>query len=91
MKHFQQGDQLWVFGSRADPSAKGGDIDLYIEMQTDNAKSVLEAQIAFLTDLAQYLEEQKIDTVIKFEGSDVPMHQHAKETGVRILFQPGRP
>lgn len=29
------GKQVWLFGSRVDPTAKGGDIDLYIELNND--------------------------------------------------------
>ncbi len=30
-KYFSNKDHLWIFGSRVDPTQRGGDIDLYIE------------------------------------------------------------
>jgi hypothetical protein len=54
--------ELYVFGSRLDDSAKGGDIDLYIKTVCPQAE-LLDKKHNFLTELEKLLGEQKIDIV----------------------------
>ena len=76
--------KVWLFGSRVDDSKKGGDIDLYIEV--DENISLLDVKLKLLGFLHMKLGEQKIDILIK--SRDMPstaMHEIAKATGVKIL------
>jgi hypothetical protein len=57
-------DHLWIFGSRIDTKAKGGDIDLYIETAEEDLSKILDLKIKFLSDLEWRIGEQKIDIVV---------------------------
>ncbi len=81
---FLNNDHLWVFGSRADPLSKGGDIDLYIETSLD-VSEILDVKLTFLKDLFFIFEGQKTDVVIRYKDApDLLIYQQAKKTGVQI-------
>lgn len=84
-QYFSKNDKLWLFGSRANITAKGGDIDLYVESDYTDAKKILDAKLGFLTDLQIAIGEQKIDLVIKFNDFDLPIYRVAKKEGVRLV------
>jgi predicted nucleotidyltransferase len=76
--------QVWLFGSRVDMTAKGGDIDLYIEL-----KVPIEDKFAFTRQLSIAIEkklgERKIDIVVKAPNIvDSALHQIAKLKGVLL-------
>ena len=60
---FKEGE-IYLFGSRIDDKAKGGDIDLYI----DSSNASLEKKIDFLVFLKQKIGDRKIDVVVNKEG-----------------------
>lgn len=76
--------KIWLFGSRVDDNKRGGDIDLYIEVNEPITDKILkicrmdaEIQIA--------LGEQKIDILITDSNSKVQrIHEIAKRTGVLL-------
>ncbi|MHB0990615.1 MAG: nucleotidyltransferase domain-containing protein [Burkholderiales bacterium] len=77
---------VWLFGSRLDDSKQGGDIDLYIEPEIQQADELVAAKLHFLLELHKQLGEQKIDVVIRRATSDeLPIYRIAKATGVRLL------
>lgn len=53
--------KIFLFGSRVDDSKKGGDIDLFIEI--DDKTNLFEKKIKFLAQIKKILGEQKIDVV----------------------------
>lgn len=71
--------KVYLFGSRVDDSAKGGDIDILILSQSLTFKDKLKIK-AFLF---QTLEEQKIDLLIAQDDSD-PFVKIALEQGVPL-------
>lgn len=74
---------LWLFGSRADDNAKGGDIDLYVETADDN--QLLEHRLDYLFRLSKVLGEQRVDLVIHQRGKQLlPIHRIARKTGVKL-------
>jgi len=60
-KHFTATAQVYLFGSRVNDQLKGGDIDLFI--QADSELYRLETKIRFLMDLERAIGERKIDVV----------------------------
>ena len=86
-RHFGEAAALWLFGSRADDRARGGDIDLYLETPETDSDKLMAAKLAFLVALDRELGEQKIDLVIRRLGDqeEQPIHRIARSTGVRLL------
>lgn len=77
--------QCWLFGSRTDDTKRGGDIDLYIETAETDMNKIVQAKLAFLIALDYELGEQKIDVLIRSQGSDVlDIHRIAKQTGILL-------
>lgn len=85
-RHFGAGTRVWLFGSRVDDTAKGGDIDLYIEPALSSPDELVDAKLALLAELHRCLGEQKIDIVIRRPGAaeELPIHHVARETGIRL-------
>jgi len=78
---FGEGVKLWLFGSRVDPTKRGGDIDLYIETQEDyNVKKLLK----FLARLNIRIGERKIDVILEREGCTKEIALEVKTKGVRL-------
>ena len=74
--------KIFLFGSRADDSIKGGDIDLFIE--TTNLAS-LQDKISFISKLKLKLGDQKIDVVVNsLKQNDKKIFRVAKKTGIAI-------
>jgi predicted nucleotidyltransferase len=74
--------KIFVFGSRADDSIKGGDIDLFIETAK---RSSLQDKITFISNLKFMLGDQKIDVVVNSPiQKDKKIFRIAKETGIEI-------
>lgn len=82
---FLPNDTLWIFGSRVHPAKKGGDIDLYVETECQNADQILDMKLRFLAALKSKIGDQKIDVVIKFGNYSLPIYKIAKEEGIRLL------
>ena len=80
---FGEDVSVWIFGSRANLNAKGGDIDIYIEVE--NKPTDVNNHIKFLSRLKLLIEDQKIDVIIKKKGCKESICLEAKEKGVRIL------
>jgi predicted nucleotidyltransferase len=76
--------RIWLFGSRADDSMRGGDIDLLIE--TDAALPNRVASLCRLEGkLVMSLGERKIDILLKDARTpEAPIHRIAKELGVLL-------
>lgn len=83
--HFGRNSLIRLFGSRVDDTARGGDIDLYVEPDIQDPNQLVDAKLNALAELHRILGDQKIDIVIHRAGSvDLPIHQHARETGVPL-------
>ncbi len=70
---------IYLFGSRVDDAAKGGDIDLLVLSK----KIHLMEKIDILAQLHQSLGERKIDIVV-YPDSSSPFASLAIENGIRL-------
>ncbi len=82
---FSENDHLWLFGSRADLSKKGGDIDLYIETTLTDIAKVVQIRSNFITQLWRKIGEQKIDVVIKCDDAELLIYKIAREEGIQLV------
>lgn len=83
-KHFGDDVKVWLFGSRADLTKRGGDIDLCIEASIPG--DLMPLKSAFWLDLQKKLGEQRIDILVRRAGDEAkPIESIAMKTGVRIL------
>jgi len=86
MNCFGEKSRVWLFGSRVDDRLKGGDIDLYIEPELQDAASLVDAKLQFMLEMHRALGDQKVDVVLHRNAceKDLPVHRIAKETGRRL-------
>ncbi|HQS83991.1 MAG: hypothetical protein B7Y25_03550 [Alphaproteobacteria bacterium 16-39-46] len=82
---FLRDDKIWIFGSRVNPNAKGGDIDLYIETEYKSPKEIIEARLKFLAALKIQTGDQKIDVIVKYGNNLLPIYEVAQKEGVRLI------
>ena len=83
-QHFGNAAQAWLFGSRTDDQARGGDIDLLVRIPQPIDNDFL-AAVALETDLQEALGDQKIDILLLPPGTnETPIHRIAQKTGVLV-------
>lgn len=75
--------ELWLFGSRVNDHARGGDIDLYIE--TDDEANLLAHRLEFQRRLFRLFGDRKIDVVIHPRTRPLsPIHRIARKSGILL-------
>jgi len=74
-----QDAEIYLFGSRADDSQKGGDIDLLIV----SGNLTFRDKIKIKKGIFEHIDEQKIDLIIAKDDAD-PFVRLALEQGVRF-------
>lgn len=79
IEKFDPQAQIYLFGSRADPNKKGGDIDILILSKVLNEQDKIKIEMAIFEEL----EEQKIDLVIAKNDSK-PFIKIALKTGIKL-------
>lgn len=83
-QRFGSDARVWLFGSRTDDNARGGDIDLLIETPTA-LENAFRDSIALETELQILLGDQKIDILLLQSGSQqTPIHRIARKAGVEL-------
>ena len=80
-KVFGEGTKVFLFGSRTDPSKKGGDIDLYIVPASKD--NLFDKELKFLAKLKLRIGDQKIDVIVQ-ENPNRPIEREAVRTGVEL-------
>ena len=78
---FGQGTEVYLFGSRTDPTERGGDIDLYIVPA--KRERLFKNKLRFLVELKLKIGEQKIDVIIAKDLSR-DIEKEALKTGVKL-------
>lgn len=75
-----------LFGSRADDSKRGGDIDLYIQTSKESISEIVRSETAFLADVKMKLGDQKIDVLVDYPTRKTrpPIFEIARKTGVAL-------
>lgn len=76
--------RVWLFGSRVRDDARGGDVDLMVELDTPVAEpAALSARLA--TVVSRAMEGRKVDVLIKAPNLMVlPIHSIALAEGIRL-------
>lgn len=82
-RHFGLKAEVWLFGSRVDDRARGGDIDLLILPETDT-EAPFDRKVRFLVELEQTLGERRIDVVIEHPEDPRPIVSIAHQRGVKL-------
>lgn len=77
---------IYLFGSRTDDSKKGGDIDLFVDLETEQEpKEIMLQKAKFLSKLEILLGEQKIDLLVKTHyNNDLSIIKTAQLTGLAL-------
>ena len=76
--------RLWLFGSRADDAQKGGDVDLYVEVDHPLPDRV-ELAVRLAARVERGLSGLPVDVLLKDTlCAAQPVHDLAKRTGVRL-------
>ncbi|HEY4612216.1 MAG TPA: nucleotidyltransferase domain-containing protein [Bacteroidota bacterium] len=73
--------EVFLFGSRADDTKRGGDIDLLIVTPQGTTR---QQESAIYWNLQEFLGEQKIDIVYQKQGTLTAFARLAKLEGVRL-------
>jgi len=76
---FDSSALIWLFGSRADNSKRGGDIDIAVLSDKIHIKEKMQLKRVIYNELG----EQKIDLVVSADGNE-PFFRLAIEKGIRI-------
>lgn len=82
-EHIHPQAAVWLFGSRVDDSARGGDIDLYIETPDiiDPGLAKIYLRLAFEREWG----ECKVDIVLHpLSTPEMPIHKLARAEGIRL-------
>ena len=76
--------RIWLFGSRADDTRRGGDIDLLVETDTELANRA-QAICKIYSAIIMALGERKVDVLLKDGRTPIaPVFEIAKRTGVLL-------
>ncbi len=79
---FGKNSKIILFGSRANPNKKGGDIDLLIIPEKKD--NLFEKKIKFLARTKMKIGEQKIDLILYKDGRS-EIEKEALKNGVELL------
>jgi predicted nucleotidyltransferase len=88
-RRFGASARVWVFGSRVDDTARGGDYDFMVRCEDLDAHALVDARLRLLADLHDdpAFEDERIDIVLystRLDPQPRPIHRAALEQGVEI-------
>jgi len=79
IQSFDPNVEVYLFGSRTDDHAKGGDIDLLLL----SPKIGFRDKVKILVKIYDLIGEQKVDLVLGIDSKD-PFHQLAIARGIKL-------
>ena len=83
-RHISGTARVWLFGSRVNDNARGGDVDIMIEV--DQVDSIVERKINFRLALEDRWGERKVDVLIyDTQYQEQPIHSIARQEGIRLV------
>ncbi len=79
--------RLWLFGSRVDDQARGGDHDAFVQTDEGDARRLVEARLGFMADLhgTPAFEDERLDGVLHAPALDAQpraVHRVALDEGI---------
>ena len=75
---------VYVFGSRVDDTARGGDIDLLVQLKKPQVSTERKI-LRLVAKLQRRLGDQPIDVLLQDPESTLkPIHFEAQKTGIRL-------
>ena len=85
--------RLWIFGSRTDDLARGGDFDLMVQTDDADASRLGNAKPAYLADLhaTPSFDGERLDVLLYVPALDPqprPIHQLALDRGIELTAEP---
>lgn len=88
-RHFGQRARVWLFGSRVDDRARGGDFDFLVRCDDLSATGLVQAKMDLLADLhdSPDFEDERLDVVLYstlLDPQPRPIHQAALTEGVEL-------
>ena len=88
-RSFGTSARLWLFGSRTDDNARGGDYDLLVQTDDADPARLVDARLAFLAELhaTPSFEGEKVDVVLYATALDPqprPIHRAALSSGIEL-------
>lgn len=82
---FGSGARVWLFGSRADDTRRGGDVDLYVEAESVPVEGEVKTEIQVGCALEEIFEGGSVDLIVRYPHQlEKPIHRIAKKTGVLL-------
>ena len=86
--HFGPSVRITLFGSRADDSARGGDIDLLVESDLKPEEAFLQ-KLRAVSEIQRIIGDQKIDLItapLSASAATAPLVvRKARETGIQLM------
>ncbi|NMF82622.1 nucleotidyltransferase domain-containing protein [Nodosilinea sp. P-1105] len=75
--------EVWLFGSRVDDQARGGDIDLYVETADDS--HCLDRYLESRQRLFRLFGDRKVDLIVRSrQRPPSPIERIARKTGLKL-------
>lgn len=83
--YFGSDANVYIFGSRAVDTKRGGDIDIYIETNLKlDSRELYRKKLSYAIALDKKIGEQKIDIIINNFTDNKHIYEVARKTGIMI-------
>lgn len=83
--YFGSDANVYIFGSRAVDTKRGGDIDIYIETNLKiDSRELYKKKLSYAIALDKKIGEQKIDIIVNNFADNKHIYEVARKTGIMI-------